>query len=150
MKVEMIFAKKRLAFLWILFSSIVFILLIYISAAGKFHNALSELWGWFLQNTTPILTLIIGALVVDAKSRNSSKVIERFYFRICSILSIVYFVLIVLTVFLIPMAQKQGDFTPIEFIHFSNIYLGPFQGFVTAALGIFFVKSEDNSAAIES
>lgn len=142
----MISAKKKLALLWILVSSTVFVLLIFISAGGKFSNNLNDLWGWFLQNTTPILTLIIGALVVSARSEVSKKVIEKFYYRICLILSITYFILILLTILIIPMAQKYGDFKPIEFINFSNIYLGPFQGFVTASLGIFFVKGEDSES----
>jgi uncharacterized membrane protein YiaA len=146
MKVEMALAKKKLAYTWIFVTASVFVLLIFLSATGKFKDSTQELWGWFLQNTTPILTLIIGVIVVEAKSKVKSKKIERFYYRLCLTLTITFFTLLVLTLFIIPLAQKHGGFTPIGFINFSNIYLGPFQGFVTAALGIFFVKSENDES----
>lgn len=142
MIIDMGKARKKLAILWISVTSLIFICLIFISSGNRFIEDREELWSWFLQNTVPVLTMIIGVLVVEANSVNENKVVETFYYKICFYISMFYLLMIILTIFLVPLADVKGGFTPIGFINFSEVYLLPFQGFVTTSLGIFFVKSK--------
>ena len=55
-------------------------------------------------------------------------------------LSIFYLATVGLTMFLSPVSEVYASITPLELMKMSHLWLGPFQGLVTAALGAFFVK----------
>jgi len=61
-------------------------------------------------------------------------------FRLSFTLSAVYLFVVALTVLLQPFAEA----TPFEIMKASNLWLGPFQGLVSAALGAFFIRGESD------
>ncbi|MDG4595799.1 MAG: hypothetical protein P9F75_08920 [Candidatus Contendobacter sp.] len=129
--------KKRLASLWILSGSALFILLVLQSILGKFGTRVEEAWAWFLPTIMPTLSLIIGVLVLDVSStRQSDKKIDRFFFRLAFGLSVIYLVLVML----VPLIQPFTGSSSFELMKQSNFWLGPLQGVVAAILGAFFVK----------
>lgn len=129
--------KKRLAILWFSFGLVLFVLLILQSAFGKFGPKVEEAWAWFLPTLMPTLSLIVGVLVLEmVSSKPKDKQIDPFLFRLIFSLSAIYLVLVAL----IPLMQPFTETTTVELMKRSNLWLGPLQGVVTAALGAFFIK----------
>ena len=131
--------KRRLAILWFVGGLALFLLLVFQSIFGQYVDKVEEAWAWFLPNIMPTLSLIIGVLVLDATAAGGKdKQIERFIFQLAFGLSAVYLAL----VGLIPLVQPFTDSSPFELMKRSSLWLGPLQGLVLAALGVFFVKGE--------
>ncbi len=131
--------KVRLATLWLIASGIAFLLLVLQTIFGKYDGQTDVAWGWLLPSVMPTLSLIVGVLVVDSKSeRSAQRTADRFMFRVAFGLSTAY-LLVVLTIIL---AQPLTQLPALELMRESNLYLGPLQGLVAAALGAFFIKSE--------
>jgi hypothetical protein len=137
--ISIITCRKRLALLWFAGGFVIFILLVVQSTFGKFGDEAGEVWSWFLPTIMPTLSLIVGVLVVDLTSaQDPKKKVDRFIFRLAFSLSLVYLLLVLSTL----MVQPLTRFAPTEMLKRSNLWLGPIQGLVAAALGAFFVKSE--------
>ncbi len=131
--------KVRLATLWLVACGIAFLLLVLQTIFGKYDGQADAAWGWLLPSVMPTLSLIIGVLVVDSRGEGSARRnADRFMFRVAFGLSAAY-LLVVLTIIL---AQPLTQLPALELMRQSNLYLGPLQGLVAAALGAFFIKSE--------
>jgi hypothetical protein len=144
--VSVTYCKRWLAAVWFSGSGIVFFVVLVQSLVGRFGEQDDEAWGWLLPTVMPTLSLIIGVLVFDALSHEKTpRKIDRFMFRLTVGLSGAYLTAVFLVIALQPLAEAP----PIELMTRANIWLGPFQGLVAAALGAFFVKaaSSDNAGA---
>lgn len=129
--------KKRLAVLWFSFGLALFVLLVLQSISGKFGPKVEEAWAWFLPTLMPTLSLIVGVLVLDITSpKQRDKRVDPFLFRLAFGLSAIYLVLVAF----IPLLQPFTGIPTVDLMKRSNLWLGPLQGVVTAALGAFFVK----------
>lgn len=64
--------------------------------------------------------------------------VDRFFFRLADFLSIAYLATVILTILLSPFSRLSQ----LELIKVSNLWLAPFQGLVTAALGGLFCFEE--------
>jgi hypothetical protein len=139
-KISLKTCKKRLAILWFTVGLILFVVLSIQTALGtKFADKEGEAWGWFLPTMWPTLSLIIGVLLLDATfPTGTDKQIERFFFWLTFGLSAFYLTLVALTILMQPFT----GLTLLELMKRSNLWLGPIQGLVAAALGAFFVKGE--------
>ena len=83
--------------------------------------------------------IFVGALVMDALGKGiKRKTVGRFVFRLSFSLSALYLFAVALTILLQPFASLS----PLELMKQSNLWLGPFQGLVSASIGAFFVKRE--------
>jgi len=132
-------AKKNIAVLWFIASGIIFLLMIAQSFSGKFENKIDEAWGWIFPSIIPTLSLILGVFFVDMKnSLTVKKNIDNFYFKLTIYLSAFYLLSILSILLLQPLINKPI----IPLMKQSNIFLGPFQGLVTASIGLFFIKNE--------
>ena len=139
MKVTVASCKKRLVKLWLIGSAIIFCIILFQTFLGHYADKMKEAWSWFLPTVLPTLSLMIGVLVADALSAESTeKKIDAFIFRLSFYISIFYFVIILLTILIQPIVTIAA----IEFLKQSNLWLAPIQGLVTASLGAFFVKTE--------
>ena len=139
--------RKRLAILWFVGGLALFALLVFQSAFGKYGSKADEAWGWFLPTVMPVLSLIVGVLVLDAASAGRGDTrIDRFMFRLAFGLSAVYLVLVAL----VPLIQPFTGLSPLELMKRSSLWLGPLQGLVAAALGAFFVKGERGEKEAET
>jgi len=129
--------RRRLAILW--FGFVLFIVLVLQSVFGRFGDWVEDAWSWFLPSIMPTLSLIVGVLVLDVTSgRDAEKKVDSFFFWLAFLLSAVYLVLVATTLFLQPFTG-----VPLRgLMKLSNLWLGPLQGLVAAALGAFFVKGE--------
>ena len=139
MQVSMKKCKKRLASVWFAGAGLVFTILFFQTVFGHYESRASEAWGWAFPTVMPTLSLILGVLVSEALSgARGAKKIDRFVFRLALSLSVVYLLSVLLTILLQPVSSRR----PADILGLANMWLGPFQGLVTAALGAFFVRAE--------
>ena len=131
--------KRRLAILWFVVGVVLFILLVLQSVFGKYGAQAEDAWGWFLPTVMPTLSLITGVLILDMTSAGQTdKEVDRFAFRVTFGLSAFYLALVALT----PLVQPFTSLPALDLMKRSNLWLGPLQGLVAAALAAFFVRGE--------
>ena len=132
-------AKRVLASIWFGGAGLVFFIVLVQSLLGRYGEQVNEAWGWLLPTVVPTLSLIIGVLVFDALQREKRpKRTDRFLLKLTAGLSAAYIAAVLLVIVLQPFATLP----PIQMMTQTNIWLGPFQGLVAAAMGAFFVKAE--------
>ncbi|MGH8533131.1 MAG: hypothetical protein ACREV1_10520 [Gammaproteobacteria bacterium] len=131
--------RRRLAILWFGFGFVLFIVLVLQSVFDRFGDKVEDAWSWFMPSIMPTLSLIIGVLVLDVtSSRDAEKKVDPFFFWLAFSLSAVYLALVATILFLQPFTGVPL----LDLMKRSNLWLGPLQGLVAAALGAFFVKGE--------
>ena len=135
---ELQLAQRRLARIWFIFGGILFLLIFMQTMFGKFEDKSDEAWSWFFPNIIPTLSLMISVFVFQNKKPQANKSIDKFYFQLAFWLSLFYLTTILVTI----LSQPFVGSSIISLMHESNLYLGPFQGLVTAALGSLFIKSK--------
>jgi hypothetical protein len=143
-------ARWSLARLWFIGSGVIFVLLVAQSTGTIYDGALQTVWGWALPNFVPTLALMVSVFAADAlkpySETDSSKVREPFY-KLARGLSIFYLFVLLATILSEPIFLyfRQGTkVSAIDLLQVSNLWLGPLQGVVVAALGVlFFLKDED-------
>lgn len=146
-------ARWSLAKLWFIGSGLIFLLLVGQSIGTIYDGALQTVWGWALPNFVPTLALMVSVFAADAlkpyNEADSSKVREPFY-KLAFGLSIFYLSIFLVTILSVPafLYMRQGTkVSAIDLLQVSNLWLGPLQGIVVAALGVlFFLKDEDKNA----
>lgn len=132
-------SKRRLAVLWFSGSGIIFMIMLFQTIFGRYGANTNEAWGWFLPTIMPTLSLIIGVLVMDAFEKEfKTQTVDKFLFRISFILSSTYLFVVFITILMQPFASLPA----IDLMKLSNLWLGPFQGLVSASLGAFFIQKE--------
>jgi hypothetical protein len=138
MEVTVAHCKKSLATVWFGGAGVVFFVVLVQSLLGRYGESANEAWGWLLPTVMPTLSLIVGVLMFDAVQKEKTpKTIDRFLFRLTLSLSFVYLAAVFLVIALQPLAAMP----PLQMMTQANVWLGPFQGLVTAAMGAFFVKA---------
>ena len=136
MQVPMKRCKRRLAALWFGASGLLFFVVLIQTYLGHYGDAADDAWGWLLPNTMPTLSLVVAVLAMDATRKSvETRTVDSFFFGLSFILSAGYLLALALTVFVQPFSPS-----PLEPIKDSTLWLGPFQGLVTGAIGAFFVK----------
>ena len=139
MRIPVTDSQKRLVVIWFAGSGFLLALLLLQTIFGQYGSEAREAWGLMLPTFVPTLFLIIGTLIADATGPvgpDQIVTVDRFFFRLSEFLSIAYLVTIILIILLSPFST----FSQPELIKLSNLWLAPFQGLVTAALGAFFVS----------
>lgn len=130
-------SRKLIASLWLAASLLLFIILAVQSLRGVYNSQADEAWGWLLPAVMPTLSLIVGVLVADATTeRRTDKNVEVFFFVLAGGLSAIYLVLVALVLLL----QPYSEISRVDLMRRSSIWLGPLQGLVAGALGVFFVR----------
>lgn len=138
MTLPMAKCKQRLAVLWFCGAGVLFFLMLSQTILGRYGDKSSEAWSWLLPTIMPTLSLMIGVLVMDALGRGIKIMeVDVFLFKLTFGLSSAYLAAVLLIVLLQPLSTLS----PFELMSQSNLWLGPFQGLVAAAMGAFFVKA---------
>ena len=129
--------------IWLTGTGIIFILVVVQSLLGRYEEKTQEAWGWLLPTMMPTLGLIITVLGYTALDPTLSQgVVRRTFFRVAMWLSILYLVLILLTIAIQPFVARDAD-AALGLMRTSQLWLGPFQGLVASALGVLFVSKKD-------
>ena len=131
--------RRQLAVLWFGIGLALFVVLVLQSVFDRFGDSVEDAWSWFLPSVTPTLSIIVGVLVLDVASDGyADKMIDPFFFWLTFGLSAVYLFLVAATLLLQPFTGVPV----LDLMKQSSLWLGPLQGLVAAALGVFFVKGE--------
>ncbi|MDQ6765287.1 MAG: hypothetical protein M3Z22_04190 [Verrucomicrobiota bacterium] len=136
-------ARNSLALIWFSGAFVCVLLVIIQSILGRFSGFTQEFWGWFTPTIFPTLALIVGVIggtVFDDDS--DRRTVKRFFYRAAVGLSLVYFLVLLLTMMLEPLAGSHD----MQFYNLANYWLSPIQGLVVAALGALF-NSRKRTAA---
>jgi uncharacterized membrane protein SirB2 len=129
--------KKRLAVVWFIGAGVLFVLLIFETLQNQFGSKANEAWAWFLPTILPTLSLITGVFAVEVLGHSVKNLrVDPFFYRLTVILSLVYLVLVGITI----LFNQAASSTPLTFMKQSNLWLGPLQGIVATTIGVFFVK----------
>lgn len=134
-------ARSRLAAQWLIGAGIIFLLLILQSVFGKYHDKAQQVWSWALPSLMPTLTLIISVLGANAlEPQDEGGYVRKSFYRLAMWLSAAYLILILFTILIEPFTT----FDSAQLLNLSNLWLGPFQGFVASAIGLlFFTKKKE-------
>lgn len=140
MNLSKVKGRNILGALWFVGGGLLFLFFVVQTILGRYQDKTNEAWAWFLPTIMPTLLLMIGVFAADASNPQQEDVtVSRFIFCLSFGISGLYLIVVALTIFLQPYSA-----TPFwELMKQSNLYLGPFQGLVAAAVGIFFVKKKD-------
>jgi len=131
--------RVRLAVLWLGVGTIIYLIVVAQSLLGKFGSDTQKAWGWLLPTTMPTLGMIVTVLGYTALNpKFSNTEVRRSFFWIAFYLSTVYLGLVLMPILIQPFTNT----TPIELMHTSNLFLGPFQGLVASSLGVLFVSKQ--------
>ena len=140
MRVPLAGAKKTLALIWFVGAAPLFCVLLVQSISGHYGDKVEDAWGWLLPSVLPTLSLMVAAFVKDS-DRSAAGTVDQFIYRLTVVLSVAYLVTVMSTIFASPFAAM----TDLQLMRLSHLWLAPFQGLVTAALGAFFVDQKKDS-----
>jgi hypothetical protein len=132
--------QRRLAVLWFCGGGIAALILIIQSIAGYYGDKASDAWSWLLPYLLPTLTLIVSAVFADATKKTSNITVNLFAYRSSFWLSVFY--LLCLDVSL--LAGNLTPYGPLQLMKMSVLWLGPLQGLIGIALGVFFVNRKNS------
>lgn len=133
-------AKKRLVTLWFLSGAILFLIMLIMTFKGKFEDFPDKAWGWLFPNILPTLSLMISVFLFDQSNKQSNtKAIEKFYFQFAFFMSLFYILILFLTILTAPLTGNAL----LSQMEQSSLYLGPIQGLVAGAIGLFFLKKSE-------
>ena len=132
--------RVKLVRVWLIGAGIILILLVIQSLLRAYGDLTQEAWGWFLPTMMPTLGMIIAALSYTALDPLTlGSVVRRAFVQIAVWLSVIYLILVLLTIVIQPFATRTAA-ERVELMRTSNLWLGPVQGLVASALGILFVS----------
>ena len=135
-------ARRFIAIVWFTGGGLCFGLMIFQSIIGRFSGVAQEMWSWFTPTIVPTLGLIIGVLASTALEDDSGRTVKKFFYHVSVGLSIVYLIVLLLTMLLEPLAGTHN----MDYFKFSNFWLTPTQGLVVAALGALFNSRKKTDA----
>lgn len=136
--------KRWLAGIWFTGFGVIFFIVLVQTQLGHYREDANQVWGWLLPTVMPTLSLIIGVLVLDAARHERRRAnTDRFLFLLTAWLSGAYLTSVLLVIVLQPLSSA----TPLQAMAQSNVWLGPFQGLVAAAMGAFFVRAAQDGAS---
>lgn len=134
-------AEWRLATLWLVAAGAILLILVGQSYAGLYLDRVQEAWGWFLPTVMPTLSLIVGVLVAEGlRDVREDRRLDRRLYSLALGLSAAYLLLV--TVSLLAAGLLAHRTPSVELLQRSNLWLGPVQGLVAAALGVVFRRAE--------
>lgn len=137
-------ARARLTKVWLI-GGLAFLLLLAIqSLRDVYGETTADVWAWAIPTVMPTLLLIVGVLVGAHLNHESEKTrVGRTLFVVTYVLSLFYLVVLALTVLLAPVSPLP----PVDLMKMSNFWLGPLQGLLSGAFGVFFMDQRAGKSA---
>ena len=129
--------RKKLLWLWLVFTAIIVLLIFIQTLSGKFEDIESKAWLWAFTHLLPALLLLITAVLMN---RNPSKVLLSSTFRMTYIATLTYLLLVLMTLLALPFATINQSIE--EYFSQSYMWLVPFQVILLITFGILYFKKE--------
>lgn len=139
-------ARAIIGSVWLLGGLGFYALMIYQSSIGRYEPDTEKAWAWALPVIMPTLLLIVAVLASEAVQSkkgnvNDDKKVSVFFFCWTLILSVFYIVVVSFTA-LRPILVNDNSLILMER---SQLWLGPFQGLVAGAFGVFYVDGKNKN-----
>ncbi|MBD3403815.1 hypothetical protein GF420_13050 [candidate division GN15 bacterium] len=140
-ELPMAHCKRRLAALWFIVGGAIVLLVFILTLLGVYKQTSKAMWEWVLPTIMPTMSLMLGVLLMDMRSpATTAERVDSFVFWLSFVLSAVYLLAVLAT----AVKQSFWEFPSLKIeltsLRQSNLFLGPAQGLVAAAMGAFFVK----------
>ena len=139
-------ARRKLAKIWFWGAGICAALVILQLILGRFEGFTSEFVAWFTPTIVPTLGLIIGIIGTTALEDDTGRTVNGFFFRTAVGFSVVYFIVLLLTMLLEPIAGSHD----MKYFNLANYWLSPIQGLVVAAVGALFNSRKKTDSTVTS
>jgi hypothetical protein len=138
MTIELRTGQIALARLWLIAGGMILAIFVWQTFTGHYGDGVNRAWGWILQALMPTLSLVVGGLVYHLQQQTSTRVDQALY-GLARSLSAAYLLLLLAVLLVQPMRPLN----PMASLEQSSLFLGPAQGIVTLAIGVFFSKQSD-------
>lgn len=143
-------ARWNLAWIWFSGCAVVVAILIAQTVAGAYGSQTQGAFSWALPNFLPTLALMLSVVAQDALRQyepGKEMTVRASFFKLARALSVFYIFVLSLSILLQPFfadgAITDGS-SRVAALQVTNLWLGPLQGLVVAALGtLFFLKQDE-------
>lgn len=144
MRVGTLDSRWRLTWLWFGFSAVFGTYLAWDTTVGRHASEAKEVVAWVLPHLSPFLTLILSALVLEAREgAQGAKTVDRRLFRLTVTLSVAYFGVLALPFLVDPLGSDLFAKPAIaETFTKCELWIQVPQTLMSAALGVFFLSSK--------
>lgn len=148
-------AKAALSYIWLIFGSLIFGLVVYLTLIGKFRFAPGD-WDAGLSWVTPLVLPVLGVIVPTWTIRSTKKdrvVLKHVHvFFAAMFLSLLYFFGLLAVLWLLPRDIEAIQAYVNDVMRTSSWFLGTIQALVIVVVGKFFLEEvkEDTEAEGET
>jgi hypothetical protein len=129
--------RKKLLWLWLIFTIIVMLLFVIQTITGKFEDILSTAWLWVFINLLPSLALLFVAVLLN---KNASKVLLTNTFRAVYASAWAYLLLLLLTLLALPFAT--ANYSIEAYLKDAYLWLLPFQIILLVVFCLLYFRKE--------
>jgi hypothetical protein len=135
-RVPLAACQRRLAVALYAGAAPVFLVVFVQTLRDVYGERTQEVWAWLLPTILPTLLLITGVVAAQAlRPRDPhAPTVDRFFYRLTLGITIAYLLLVNAVFFLRPFSPLS----PLGLLQRASLFLGPLQGLLDAALGVFF------------
>jgi hypothetical protein len=129
--------RKKLLWLWLIFSIITILLVLIQTIAGKYEEMLGTTWLWVFVNLLPSLLLLFVAVLLN---KNPSKVLLINTFRAVYASAWAYLLLLLLTLLALPFAT--ANYSIEAYLKDAYLWLLPFQIILLIVFCLLYFRKE--------
>jgi len=136
-------ARAQLARLWTILGGAIVLFFVAGTLGGRYGADPSAVWGWLMPSLLPSLGTIVSVWGYAALNPARTKeCVRKGFYHVALGISIFYLLLIPLPVLVSPFTRTST----LDLMKTSNLWLGPLQGLVGAALGVLFASKKPKGA----
>lgn len=137
-------ARERLARLWVILGGAIVLFFVAGTLGGKYAPDPGAVWSWLLPSILPSLGTIVSVWGYAALNpAKAQECVQKSFYHVALGISVFYLLLIPLPVFVSPFTGTSC----LDLMKTSNLWLGPLQGLVAAALGVLFASKQKAKGA---
>jgi hypothetical protein len=130
--------RKKLLWLWLIFTAIIILLFLIQTISGKFEDILGTAWLWVFVNLLPSLLLLFVAVLLN---KNPSKVLLVNTFRAVYISASAYLLLLLVTLLALPFATINNSIE--GYLKDAYLWLMPFQLILITVFSLLYFRKEN-------
>lgn len=139
-------AQQKLLWIWMVAGGGIILLMTIQGLTGKYEQRWDEAGKWLMSTIFPNLGVIVGAIAYSTQHQAEDRTIDAMAYRMAWGISCFYLLIVALVLLIEPLLPETG---PLEIMARANVILGPLQGLVGTALGMFFVsRQQDRNPAL--
>lgn len=131
--------------MWLIGGLAFYAFIIFQSSIDRYEPDTAKVWAWALPVIMPTMLLIVAVQAAEAvhakrtNTQDAGPIVSRLFFWWTVILSLFYLGIVWSTA-LIPIFSGDNS---LPLMQRSQLWLGPFQGLVAGAFGVFYVDSKN-------